>query len=96
MPSRPLHDETQLQVTQGQDKLVARNASGRNNRVSCGSCCQHLYNETAAFGVVSTMPELFEGFKREPGHHIHCKDAVLDLNAWQDGLPRFDGLPPMG
>ena len=86
-----------VHVMQG-EALIQNYRSGISNRHWCGHCGSGLMNrlgerETASRGqagrtVVYAALLTDSGFVHEGSFHIHCDEAMLDL---QDGIPKFMG-----
>lgn len=86
-----------FKITKGADYIGAydktaatKNEAGMSNRQWCKTCGGHVYIDHPSMGVVDVPAVLIEGFKFEPGFHVHYQETVHPM---KDGLPKFKDLP---
>ena len=64
-----------------------------NHRHSCSQCGAMVYEECPPFGIVM-LPAARLQSPAPPAMHVFVRDKVYPLP--EDGLPRFETMPPMG
>ena len=85
LPESALHTAPCMQRSWPAAQLCWR-CPGRLTRLLC--CC--------SFHIVCAFPSVLgPDFEGRPQHHIFVDNAVVPLDAWNDGLPRYKGFPPM-
>ena len=79
-----------VRIEQGEER-IANYQSRRSNRQWCRHCGSGLMNRLAnEQTVVYAMVLAASGYAHQASYHIHCDEAVLDL---QDGIPKYMGWP---
>ena len=75
-------------------QLFKVNLSPGLDRFSCSACRSPIYNLPASGETIATFPVLIEGLDFRPQYHMWCSDAMSQISAWKDGLPRYPEWPP--
>lgn len=79
-----------VRITEGEE-LLENYQDRRSNRHWCRHCGSGMLNRLAKERtVVYAMVLADSGYVHEASCHIHCDEAVLDL---QDGIPKYPGWP---
>lgn len=79
-----------VHITEGEE-LLDNYQDRRSNRHWCRHFGSRLLNRLAKDRtVVYAMVLAASGYVHEASCHIHCDEAVLDL---QDGIPKYNGWP---
>lgn len=98
-------DPTAFEITAGPSELIrfSRQDGGGPERYFCGQCGTRLYSMIEQSdgverrSLLGSYPALFDD-RSKAAHpdwiarkHIHCKEAIFDIDRLRDRLPRWEG-----
>ena len=79
-----------LIVNRGADNIGTFNKTPKSYRKWCKTCGGHVFTDHPGLGLVDVYAAAIQGFKFEPGIHVHYQETVLRV---RDGKPKMKDLP---
>lgn len=79
-----------VEITQGDDQLIAFAKTARSIRKWCKSCGGHVLTEHPSFGLIDVYAAMLPELPFQPALHVNYAESVLPM---RDGLPKQRDFP---